>query len=168
MSYIPKYIIKRMFPKEQCLKIVKKDGKQAIQVQMVNVMSPIAVPDNLKSQIGNLDLEALAKNLKIEVNGKAIPVSVEGVKNSVRIWTQGKGFSLDDLLNDKAAGVTIPVGGKLTLTIDSDMKGLDFASIMKGPGDYEVGVEWTGDGPMNIKVPAVLKDVDVAFDPSST
>jgi hypothetical protein len=168
MSYIPKYIIKRMFPKDKALKIVKKDGKQYIMVQMVNVISPISVPDNLKGSIGNFDLNQAAGWLKIAVNGKAIPVSVDGVKNFVQLWTQGKGFTLEDILADKAAGLTIPVGGKLAVLIDTKFPGLDYESLFKGPGEYEVEVEWTGEGPMKIAVKADLTEIDVPFDASST
>jgi hypothetical protein len=169
MSYIPKYIIKRMFPKNKCLKVVQKDGKQFIQVQMVNILSPIEVPDNLKSEIGDLDLNTAADNLKIAVNGKSIPVTIEGVRNSVELWTQGKGYTLDGILNEnQAGGLTLPVGGKITLLIGTDMPGLDFPSLMSGPGDYEVAVEWTGDGPMNIKVKGILSEIDVDFDSTDT
>lgn len=158
-----------MFPKDQCLKVVKKDGKRWIFVQMVNVISPISVPDNISAEVAKVDINQAAGHLKIAVNGKAIPVTVDAVRSSVELWTQGKKFTLDGIIKEnKAAGLTIPVGGKIAILIAEDMKGLDFAGLMKGPGEYEVNVEWTGDGPINISVKADLKEIDVAFDEKST
>ncbi|MBD3351674.1 MAG: hypothetical protein GF364_09335 [Candidatus Lokiarchaeota archaeon] len=165
MSYIPKYILKRMFPKNKCLKVVKKDGKNYIWVQMVNVLSPITVPD--KIDIGDFDINTAPDYIDLKINGTDMPVTVEDVKKYVTIWTQGEGYSYDDILEkNKAAGVTIPVGGKLTLLIDMDYPGAKDA--VTGPGEYEVAVDVSIDSPMSVKVKANLKDYEVDFDPSDT
>ena len=158
-----------MFPKDKCLKVVKKDGKNFVLIQMTNVISPIAVPDNLTAEIGDFDINSVADMLSIVVNGKKLPLTLDAVKKSVELWTQGTGYTLDDILyKNKAAGLTIAVGGKITLLIAYDFEGADFPNLITGPGDYEIAVDYTGEGPMSIKVKAILKDYEVDFDPSST
>ncbi|MHA1341751.1 MAG: hypothetical protein ACTSRZ_17880 [Promethearchaeota archaeon] len=165
MSYIPKYILKRMFPKDKCLKVVKKDGKDYVWIQMINVLQPIAVPD--KIDIGDFDINDAPNYIEIKVNGNPINVTVEDVKKYVTIWAQGQGFNLDDILvENKAAGMTIPVGGKLTLMIDMDFPGI--RDIITGPGEYEVEVNVSIDNPMSVKVKANLSEYGVDFDPSDT
>lgn len=154
-----------MFPKKKCLKVVKKDGKEYVWIQMTNVISPIAVPD--KIDLGDFDPKDAPEYADIAVNGTELELTLEDVKKYVEIWTDGKGYTYDDILVDnKAAGITIPVGGKLTLLIDKDYPGL--ADTIEGPGDYEVKVDVKLDNPMSITVKAQLKDIGVEFDPSET
>lgn len=165
MSYIPKYILKRMFPKDKSLKVVKKDGKSFIMIQMVNVLQPLSVPD--KIDIGDFDVNSAPNYLDLKINGKDLKVTVENVKKYVTIWAQGKGFNYEDILvHNKAAGITIAVGGKISLLIDMAYPGVK--DLVPGPGEYEVSVNVKLDNPISLTVPATLSEYDVPFNPADT
>ena len=118
MSYIPKYIIKRMFKKNECLKLVKSEGDEWVSLTMLNVISPIEIPEgdidlggaNLPADIGNF--------LKIKINDTDLPVTPEILVNDVSLWTEGEKFTWKTIFEDHAAGgKTIAVGGKITILI---------------------------------------------------
>ena len=90
MSYIPKYILKRMFPKDTCLSIVKHNGEDWVKLTMTNVISPIEVPAG-KLDLGNVNLPADAdKLIKIQVNGLDVPVNGDKLVNDVALANAGK------------------------------------------------------------------------------
>ncbi|MHA1821393.1 MAG: hypothetical protein ACTSU2_14595 [Promethearchaeota archaeon] len=166
MSYIPKYILKRMFPKGKSLKVVNKDGKKYVLLQMINVISPISIPESVSLDDLDFNPEDVGNLLKIEVNGKPMEVTLERIKNKVSIWHAGKEYTYQNIFFENAAGgLTIPVGGKLTILIEYEG---DIADIITGPGEYEVHVEVKSDNPINVTVKTELKDFDVPFDPSDT
>jgi hypothetical protein len=166
MSYIPKYIIKRMFPKDKCIKIVTKDGKKFLMLSMVNVISPISVPD--KIDLGGFNPATVPELVKISVKGTNLPFTFDQVKKFAEIWNAGKGYNYDDILvNNKAAGLTIPVGGKLSLLLS--FEGFPaLAKVLTGPGDYEVVIEAKIDNPMSIAVTGTLSEMNAKFDPKDT
>lgn len=102
MSYIPKYILKRMIPADA----VKLVGSN-IEITMVNVISPISideVPDDLLNFIevkidGDVVLGADKKDL-----GKDLQIKAE---NKVYTLTNVK----------EAQGMTLPVGGTLVVVL---------------------------------------------------
>ena len=78
MSYIPKYILKRMFPKD-CVK--KVEG--GVKINMVNVISPLSIddgiPDNAEEHIDvMIDGEIIGpekkKEMTISVDDKTYSV----------------------------------------------------------------------------------------------
>ncbi len=94
MSYIPKYIMKRMFP-EDAFKAVEG----GLEVTLVNVISPLSVdevPDDVENYI-----EATVNGVKIS----------DADKMKIKIITSQKTFSLTNA--KEFAGVVIPVGDKL-------------------------------------------------------
>ncbi|MBD3350778.1 MAG: hypothetical protein GF364_04745 [Candidatus Lokiarchaeota archaeon] len=125
MSYIPKYILKRMLPKD-CIKAVD-DG---VEITFLNVISPIAIeeiPDNPLDYI------------EFIVDGKAIPDDV--VKN-VKISMDDEVATIDNL--KQYIGRTIPVGGKLIIN-------LPLADVSAGE-EHEFDITLKTDNPFNIKV----------------
>lgn len=169
MSYIPKYVLKRMFKRDECMQVVKKDGKEYVQIQMINVISPMAIPEG-KIDLGNVNLPAdIGKFLKIKVNDADVPVTPKVLTDQVEIYEAGNKHTWDSVMNKgSAGGKTIPVGGKLTLLIEKAAFPANVVEMMKPGGIAKVKVEVTLDNPMVIEVEAELKKVGVDFDPKST
>lgn len=94
MSYIPKYIMKRMFP-EDAFKAVAG----GLEVTMVNVISPLSV-DEVPDDVENY-LEATVNGVKIS----------DADKKKIKIITSQKTFMLSNA--KEFAGVVLPVGEKL-------------------------------------------------------
>ena len=118
MSYIPKYVLKRMFKKDEALQVVNKDGEEWVQLQMVNVISPITVPEG-KIDLGGLNLPADVGNfLSITVNDMDVPVSESILVNDVKLWESGNEHTWTSIFDEgSASGKTIAVGGKISLLI---------------------------------------------------
>ena len=107
MSYIPKYILKRMFADDAV-----KNVPGGIEVTMTNVISPLSVdevPDDVENYID------------LSVDGKALP---SDKKKDIRISFGGKSFSIANAR--EFAGVVIPVGEKVA--IFAPVTGLDAGS----------------------------------------
>ena len=129
MSYIPKYILKRMLPKN-CI-VGTDDG---FAINLVNVISPIAIdeiPDNVVDYID------------VTINGESVGQDI----------LKGLTITFDDItvgLNNiaEALGKTVPVGGKLVIKVP---KKLD-----KGT-EYEIEVIIKADNPINIKVKRTIQ-----------
>nr|MDO8113445.1 hypothetical protein [Candidatus Sigynarchaeota archaeon] len=118
MSYIPKYILKRMIPEDSFFNVCKKTaGKpDAIGLYIVNVISPLTVPAEIPSDPKELaklaGVDDLSKLISITIDGKAVPFDI----NKLELRFENKGVTLKNLKD--AAGVTVPVGGKLALIYD--------------------------------------------------
>ncbi|HMF33220.1 MAG TPA: hypothetical protein VKK79_17475 [Candidatus Lokiarchaeia archaeon] len=168
MSYIPKYIIKRMFPKETALQLVQYEGEDFVQLQMVNVLQPLTVPDG-PYDLGSVNLpDGVADYLKLRVNGIDVPVTPEILLNDVSIWSQGTKHTWHSIMDENsAAGVSIPVGGKLTLLIRKSAFPQELLDLMADGIDAEVALEVKADNPMNFTVPATMHATG-EFDPSNT
>ncbi len=128
MSYIPKYILKRMIPKDA----VSIDGDDIV-VAMTNVISPISI-DEIPEDVLNY--------LEVKVDGDiVISGDQPEAGKSLRIKWEDKTFTLDNI--DEAIGETLPVGGKMTI-------------MFKNPGlksgdTHEFEVTIKADNPINIK-----------------
>jgi hypothetical protein len=129
MSYIPKYILKRMLPADCC-----KAVAGGVEITMVNVISPISideVPDNVLDYVD------------VKVDGKALDTAT---KSKVAIEFEGQKYTLG---NAKAvAGKTIPVGG--TLKVFAPVSGL------KKGETHKVEVIIKLDNPIQIEVERTL------------
>lgn len=114
MSYIPKYILKRMIPEDSFFNTCKNGSEpDTFGFYIVNVISPLSVPAEIPS-----DPEELAKLAGVDDLSKLITVSVDGQElefdiNKLSLKYEDKIVTLANLAD--AAGVTIPVGGKLVL-----------------------------------------------------
>ncbi len=167
MSYIPKYIIKRMFPRDTCLQLVKFKGEDYVRLEMLNVISPISVPAP-PYDLGNLNLPAdVGKFIKIAISGINVPVTPEIFLNDFSLWSQGKQHTWDSVMKGSAAGVNIPVGGKLVALIRKKAFPKEVQAKMVDGAETEVKVDVTVDNPMSIAVTAVLH-VTGEFDASKT
>ena len=124
MSYIPKYILKRMCPKDAVTK--NEDG--TITLSLVNVISPIAIEE--------IPDDDLMDYLEVKIDGEAVD------KEALRQMTvdfQGNTYKIEDIKT--LVGTTIPVGEKLAFTIPIDVE--------KGK-QYEVEVLVKLDNPINV------------------
>jgi hypothetical protein len=102
MSYIPKYILKRMIPKD-AVKLVGND----LELTMVNVISPISideVPDDLLNYL----------EVKID-NEVVLGADKKDAANGLKIKWEDKTFTMANV--KEAVGLTLPVGGNLVVII---------------------------------------------------
>jgi hypothetical protein len=168
MSYIPKYIIKRMFPKDTALQLVQYEGEDFVQLQMINVLQPINVPSG-PYDLGSINLpDGVGDYIHIKVNNVEAPVTPEILMNDVSLWSQGNKHTWQSIMEENsAAGATIPVGGKLTMLIRKSVFSQEVQDMMNDGADAEVSVEIKADNPTNITVPATMH-VTGDFDPSNT
>lgn len=135
MSYIPKYILKRMVPKDA----VKLEGDKIV-IDVTNVISPInidEIPDNVQDYLEvKLDGETILSGEKPEL--------FKGLKIS---W-EDKEFTIDNIKD--AIGLTIPVGGKLRIEFPNSIG-------VKSGEEHEVEVIIKADNPINIKVKRTIQ-----------
>lgn len=114
MSYIPKYILKRMIPEDSFFNTCKTGSQPThFGFYIVNVISPLSIPAEIPS-----DPKELAKLAGVDDLSKLINLSVDGKEmafdiNKLVLRYEDKEVTLKNLKD--AAGVTIPVGGKLAI-----------------------------------------------------
>jgi hypothetical protein len=129
MSYVPKYILKRMLPTD-CVKSVGT----GIEITFINVLSPITIeqiPDNV------LDF------LEFKINGKEV---ANDVKSKIKIAMENEVATIENMRT--YIGRTIPVGGKLVINIPLPLeKGIEY--------DFEITIKT--EHPFNIKVQRVVQ-----------
>ncbi|MHA1700096.1 MAG: hypothetical protein ACTSWN_14740 [Promethearchaeota archaeon] len=118
MSYIPKYILKRMVPKNSFFNVDKTgDGKpDAFGFYIINVISPLSIPAEVPS-----DPDELAKLAGVDDLNSLLNVTVDGEDigfdfKKLELRHEDKSVRLDKLAD--AAGVTVPVGGKIVVIYD--------------------------------------------------
>ncbi len=102
MSYIPKYILKRLVPKDA----VTLEGDE-ISVEVTNVISPIPIGDLPGS---------LKDVLYIDLDGETVfsPEKQE-IADDVKLFWDGEEYDLETI--KQAGGGTMAVGGKLKVKI---------------------------------------------------
>lgn len=125
MSYVPKYILKRMLPKN-CVKKVDN----GINIEFLNVISPITIeeiPDNA------LDY------LEVNIDGNAVDAAV---KEKIEIGFEEEKATIENLKD--FIGRTIPVGGKLNIFIP--------VTDLNSGEEHEFDITIKSDNPFNIKV----------------
>lgn len=115
MSYIPKYIIKRMVPEDSFFNTCKNTPGEpdAFGFYIVNVLSPLSIPADIPS-----DPQELAKLAGVDDISQLISVNLDGQDldfdiNKLELRYEDKSVMLTNLAD--AAGITIPVGGKLII-----------------------------------------------------
>ncbi len=127
MSYIPKYIIKRLVPPDALKKV-----EGGVEIHIINVISPLSV-DEIPQDIDPLEY------LEVKLDGKELPR--EKLEQLVLTWGDQK-FTFSTL--NEMVGQTIAVGQKLSLFFPSD-------DIKKGE-EHEIEVTVKLDNPINVKV----------------
>lgn len=95
MSYIPKYILKRMFP-ANCVKKVA-DG---VEIEMINVISPLSIDDGVPDSAEN--------HIKVSVDGKEL---TNEQKKQIKFIVGDRTFLVTKATEFQ--GVLIPVGGSV-------------------------------------------------------
>jgi len=98
-NYIPKYIIKRLVPKDS----IKKEG-DTLKIKFVNVLSPITVSDEFPDDLSGM--------VKVKVDGKEIP---EDKIFNTELEIEGKTYKVIELKELK--GETIPVGAEIMINV---------------------------------------------------
>ena len=159
MSYIPKYIIKRMFPRKKCLSMVEYEGDEWVKLMMVNVISPIEVPEG-EIDLGGIDLpNKVGEYIDIKVNDINVEATKEILLNDVILVTDGEVHTWESIFEDgSAGGKTVPVGGKIELLIKKSAFPDEVKDLMEAGEEVEVSVHTTIDNPMDITVKAIVQD----------
>lgn len=127
MSYIPKYILKRMIPQD-----AMKAAEGGVEITLTNVISPLSV-DEIPAGIDPLEY------LEVKMDGEEI--SAEELKG-LKLTFEDTTIGIDNI--EDALGKTIPVGGQLKIFFPTD-------KISAGE-EHEVEVTIKTDNPINIKV----------------
>jgi hypothetical protein len=104
MSYIPKYILKRMFP-DDCVKKIP----EGIQVELTNVISPFSV-DEMPPDVENY--------IEFKVDGK--PATIDQKKKLKLILNDKSVFTVENAKTFE--GTTVPIGGNVKVIMPSDVK----------------------------------------------
>ena len=129
MSYIPKYILKRLIPDNA----VKLDG-QDLKIQMVNVIQPIPIEEVP---------EDLLKFIEVKIDNEVvIDAQKKDAAEQMKIQWQDKVFTLKNV--KEAQGLTLPVGGTLTIILPNT-KGLKVGEMHK----FSVLIK--ADNPINVE-----------------
>ena len=128
MSYIPKYILKRMLPPD-CVKEVKG----GIEISVINVLSPLSIDEIPADYKNYLDY------LELVVDGKPVP---NEKKAGIKIVYNDKSYGMDNLT--EAIGQTIPVGGSLKLFAPLDW-------LKKGE-KHQIDINVKLDNPISIQI----------------
>ncbi|GAB4311156.1 MAG: hypothetical protein Kow0069_11450 [Promethearchaeota archaeon] len=133
MSYVPKYILKRMIPADAMRAV--EDG---VEITVVNVLGPLAIDEIPDDYMSYLD------KLQVKVDGTPL---TEEQKAGIKIKHEGEVFDRDNL--KEAVGRTVPVGGKLVLF--APVTGLAVGE------EHEVEIRVELDSPFEVKFARVLQ-----------
>jgi hypothetical protein len=129
MSFIPKYILKRMFP-DGCAKVVSG----GVEITMVNVLSPLGIDDGIP--------ESAENHIDVSIDGK--PLNAE-LKKQITLTVEGKTFSVSKA--KEFQGVIIPVGGTIKV----------FLPVEVEPGkEHDFDITIKTDNPFHIKVAKIV------------
>lgn len=125
MSYIPKYILKRMFSKDAVKKV-----EGGVTITLTNVISPLSV-DEVPEDVENY--------IELSVDGKKL--DDEKKKQFKIILEDGTEYNIDNA--QEFAGKVIPVGSKVSV----------FAPLNVNAGEeHEFGVLIKTDNPFELSV----------------
>ncbi|MFX0100215.1 MAG: hypothetical protein ACFFCS_11590 [Candidatus Hodarchaeota archaeon] len=102
MSYIPKYILRRMFPKD-CIK--KVEG--GIEVVFINIIAPMKIEDLPDDFFDHYD---------VIIDGKSVP---KELKEKAKITLNDKEYTKDNV--KELEGQTVPVGGQIKVYAPVDI-----------------------------------------------
>ncbi|GAB4315453.1 MAG: hypothetical protein Kow0069_17330 [Promethearchaeota archaeon] len=108
MSYVPRYIMKRIVPMDALANYdTTGDGRpDHVGLTYVNLLAPLEIPQDL-------DPDDLISQLK-EVAIDDAPLDREAVLAG-QVWYEGEKFTLENLA--AAAGRTVPIGGRLLILL---------------------------------------------------
>ncbi|MHA1731986.1 MAG: hypothetical protein ACTSU5_08575 [Promethearchaeota archaeon] len=166
MTFVPNYLLKRVFPENSFSTVdLTGDGKaDALQIQGINIISPISVPEHV--DLGDFNIDDVGKVASIEVDGKPVKFTKDDLLNGLVLWHGGRGYTFRDIMDGKAKGVTIAMGDKLILHFK-------FEGVAElGPGTHELKVAWD-DGSGEPTVITLTREISAAnlnvpFDPGTT
>ena len=128
MSYIPKYILKRMFAKDAVKKV-----EGGVTITLTNVISPLSV-DEVPEDVENY--------IELSVDGNPIP---EDKKKQFKIILEdGTEYNIDNA--QEFAGQVIAVGSKVSVFAPLDVnvgEEHEFGVLIKTDNPFELTVKRT-------------------------
>jgi hypothetical protein len=125
MSYIPKYILKRMFPKD-CVKEIEG----GVEINMINVISPLSIDDGIPDDAEN--------HIDFILDGNVIDAEL---KKKITFTIEDKTYTVANA--KEFEGVVIPVGGSIKIFLPVDCKSGE---------EHEFDITIQTDNPFHIKV----------------
>ena len=124
MSYIPKYILKRMFPDDSVKKV-----EGGIEVSMINVISPLSVDDVPDDVLNYIDAS---------IDGTSL---ADEDKEKIVITTGDNSYTISNA--KEFAGVVIPVGATIKVFVPCDLE--------EG-SEHEIGITIKTEHPFQLSV----------------
>jgi hypothetical protein len=129
MSFIPKYILKRMFP-DGCAKNITG----GVEITMVNVISPLGIDDGVP--------ESAENHIDVLIDGKPLGPDL---KKKITLTVEGKTYMISKA--KEFQGVIIPVGGMVKVFLP--------IALEKGK-EHDFDITIKTDNPFHIKVAKVV------------
>ncbi len=166
MSDVPHYLLRRMYPRDKCLQIVKYKNEDFIQLLFINVIAPIAIPAP-PYDLGNLKLpDDIGKILHIYINGINVPLTPKFLMDDVVFWFAGKEHTWKSVMEESsAANAVLAVGGKVATLIRKKSFPKEVQDTLLDRTETELKVEVSLENPKIFSVIAVLH-ITGDFDPS--
>jgi len=161
MSYIPRYILKRMIPPNSFF-TVDKDGDgmaDSIGFYIVNILNPITILDGLPT-----DLTELAKFIGISDFNTFMTVTIDGIDigfdiEKVELIIEDKSTKIANLAD--LAGITIPLGGKIIIIYDYPEK--DYPAGFEIIGEHELEIKYNMEGSI-LGIPPIIVKREITSD----
>ncbi|MHA1372107.1 MAG: hypothetical protein ACTSWN_17320 [Promethearchaeota archaeon] len=103
MSYIPKYILKRIIPKDALKNVdINGDGNiDGVMLTYVNVLAPMKIEEDFDED----DLKKQFEDADILIDGKKQDI------NSMALYMRGRRITTQNIADLR--GIEVPVGGKI-------------------------------------------------------
>ena len=132
--FFPKYLLQKIFPKD-CLGLVDTSNSgtpDALLIEGINILAPFQMPKNIN--LGKYTVENVEKYGTVTLDGVKMNLSSETILSNVYLAIGTQLFSLEEILQGKAAGRQIPIGGSIKLII----KLSSFPGIHLTPGNHQI------------------------------
>jgi hypothetical protein len=133
---VPKYLLQKIFPKD-CLGLVDiaNTGTQdALLIEGINILAPFSMPKTIN--LGKYSVENVEKYGTVTIDGVKMTLSSETILSKVYLAIGEKLFTLDDILQGKAAGRGIPMGESIKLIV----KLSSFQGLKMQPGKHQISL----------------------------
>ncbi len=125
-----KVLVKKIFPPKESVFTVDTtgDGKtDSLQIKVINVIVPFVIPEEIeigdfKSRDFDPDGFDISKYGKFILDDKPLNLSkenfnIDDLTNQMLIYHKGESFNINEILEGKLSGRTIPLGDSISILI---------------------------------------------------
>ncbi len=142
-ALVPKYLLQKIFPKD-CLGLVDTTNSgtpDALLIEGINILAPFSMPKTI--DLGRYSVENVEKFGTVTIDGVKMTLSSETILAKVYLAIGEKLYTLEEILQGKAAGRAIPMGESIKLIVKlSSFKGLELK-----PGKHQISLAFNfGEG----------------------